>query len=77
MSTTTKEYLVGEGIGTVTPGMVRERAAELAVINGHSAQEVSKSEWEQAKRESTGEPDTDPKDAQMLHAAKAERQVEE
>ena len=29
------------GIGTVTRKMVRERAVELAVINGRSAQEVS------------------------------------
>ena len=51
------------GIGTVTRKMVRERAAELAVINGHSAQEASKSDWEQAKRELTCEPDMDPKEA--------------
>ncbi|HEV2436409.1 MAG TPA: hypothetical protein VG077_10455 [Verrucomicrobiae bacterium] len=30
------------GIGTVTRKMVRERAVELAVINGRTAQEVSK-----------------------------------
>ena len=45
-----------QGIGTVTRKMVRERAVELAVINGRSAQDVSKSDWEQAKRELTGEP---------------------
>lgn len=49
------------GRGRVTRKMERERAVELAVINGRSAQDVSKSEWEQAKRELTGEPDTDPK----------------
>jgi len=38
------------GIGTVTRKMVRERAIELAVINGRSAQDVSKSDLEQAKR---------------------------
>jgi hypothetical protein len=48
------------GIGTVTRNMVRERAVELAVISGRAAQDVSKSDWEQAKRELTGEPDTDP-----------------
>ena len=37
------------GIGTVTRGMVRERAVELALINGRTALEVSKSDWEQAK----------------------------
>jgi hypothetical protein len=39
-----------EGIGTVTRKMVRERAVELAVINGRPALEVAKSDWEQAKR---------------------------
>jgi len=34
------------GLGTVTRKMVRERAVELAVINGRSAQEVPKSDWE-------------------------------
>ena len=51
------------GIGTVTRKMVRERAVELAVINGRSAQDVSKSDWEQAKQELTGKPDADPKEA--------------
>ena len=31
------------GIGTVTRGMVQERAVELAVINGRSAQDPSES----------------------------------
>ena len=43
------------GIGTVTRKMVPERAAELAVINGRSAKDASKSDWDQAKRELTGE----------------------
>jgi hypothetical protein len=43
------------GIGTVTPGMVRERAIEVALINGRSAQHVSNADWDQAKRELTGE----------------------
>jgi len=44
------------GFGTATREMVRERAVELAVINGRSAQDMSKSDWEQAKRELTGDP---------------------
>jgi hypothetical protein len=48
------------GVGAVTHDMVRQRAIELAIINGRAAQEVSKSDWEQAKRELTGEPDADP-----------------
>jgi|SRR5580658_3992593 hypothetical protein len=61
------------GIGTVTRKMVRERAAELAVINGRSAQDASKSDWEQAKRELTGEPDTDPKETVLESAPESER----
>ena len=63
------------GIGTVTRKMVRERAVELAVINGHARQEVSKSEWEQAKRELTGEPepDLDRKEQALDAAPESER----
>ncbi|MFZ0708830.1 MAG: hypothetical protein WAM53_02215 [Terrimicrobiaceae bacterium] len=61
------------GIGTVTRGMVRARAVELALINGRTALEVSKSDWEQAKRELTGEPDTDPKEAVLESAPESER----
>ena len=53
--------------------MVRERAVELAIINGRPAQDVSKSDWEQAKRELTGEPDTDPKEAILESAPESER----
>ena len=61
------------GIGTVTRKMVRERAVELAVINGRSAQEVSKSDWEQAKRELTGDSNTDPNEAALESAPESER----
>jgi hypothetical protein len=61
------------GIGTVTRKMVRERAAELAVINGRPARDASKSDWEQAKRELTGEPDMDPKEAILESAPESER----
>jgi hypothetical protein len=62
-----------KGIGTVTRKMVRERAVELAVSNGRSAQEVSKSDWEQAKLELTGEPGMDPKEAALDSAPESER----
>jgi len=62
-----------EGIGTVSRKMARERAVELAVINGRSAQEASKSDWDQAKRELTGEADLDPKEAILESAPEAER----
>jgi hypothetical protein len=61
------------GLGTVTRKMVRERAAELAVINGRPFREVSKSDWEQAKRELTGELDLDPKEAALEAAPESER----
>jgi len=61
------------GLGTVTRKMVRERAVELAVINGRTAQEMSKSDWEQAKRELTGDSDTDANEAALELAPESER----
>jgi len=53
----------GAGIGKATRKMMRERAVELAALDGRSAQEASKSDWEQAKRELMGEAETDPNEA--------------
>ena len=61
------------GIGTVTRKMVRERAVELAVMDDRSAQEVSKSDWQQAERELTGKPDMDPKEGVLESAPESER----
>ncbi len=61
------------GLGTVTRTMVRERAVELAVIAGRTAQDVSKSDWEQAKRELTGDTDADDKDALLEAVPESER----
>jgi len=61
------------GIGTVTGKMVQERAVELAIINGRSAQDVSQSDWEQAKRELAGESDLDPKEAVLESTPESER----
>ena len=63
----------GVGIGTVTQEMVRERAIELAVVNGRSEKNVSVFDLEQAKRELTGETDIDPKDAIMEATPESER----
>jgi hypothetical protein len=63
----------GSGIGTVTRGMVRQRAVELALINGRSAAEVSRSDWDQAKRELTGESDIDSTEAILDAAPESER----
>ena len=61
------------GIGTVTCGMVSERAVELAHINGRSAHEASQTDWEQAKRELTGETEMDPNQAILESAPESER----
>ena len=62
-----------KGVGTVTNKMVRERAVELATIDGRSSQEVSKSDWQQAKRELTGGSDIDPKEEILENAPESER----
>jgi hypothetical protein len=61
------------GVGTVTRKMVRERATELALINGRSVHKVSAADWAQAKRELTGKPDLDPKEALLESAPESER----
>jgi len=63
----------GAGIGTITRGMVRERAIELAIINGRAASEVTPSDWDQAKRELTGGSDVEPNDAILESAPESER----
>jgi len=59
-------------IGPVNRAMVRARAVELALINGRSAQEVSKADWDQAKLELTGE--SDASQQEMLQEAIPEAQ---
>ena len=61
------------GIGSVTRKMVRERAVELAVINGRTAQQVSKSDWEQAKLELTDDSDSDLGETALESAPESER----
>ena len=53
--------------------MVRERARELAVINGRTVREVSKADLDEAKRELTGGPEVDPKEAILESAPESER----
>src|SRR5215831_9007329 len=50
----------GKGIGTVTKGMVRNRAREIALINGRDTHHVLDSDVEQARRELSGEETLDP-----------------
>lgn len=61
------------GIGTVTREMVRQRAVELALINGHSAQEPTKNDWDEARRELSGDSGLDPQDALLEAAPESER----
>jgi len=63
----------GTGIGTVTRGMVKERAVELALINGRTALEVSQSDWEQARSELTGGSDIDLNETLLQSAPESER----
>ena len=50
------------GIGTVSAEMVEARARELAAINGRRSSEPSEADYLQAKRELTGESETDPQE---------------
>ena len=51
--------LTGDSVDTdpVAGRMVMERAIELASIDGRSAIDLSAKDWQQAKRELTGEPE--------------------
>ena len=49
------------GVGSVTPAMVEARARELALINGHGST-PNEADWEEAKRELTGEEEIDPQE---------------
>lgn len=51
----------GIGIGTVNRDMIRQRASELAAINGRLPDEASESDWDEAKRELTRQNEEDPK----------------
>jgi hypothetical protein len=55
----------------VTRKMLRDRAVELAVSNGRATSAVSKSDWEQAKRELAGNAETET--AIKISAAESER----
>ena len=61
------------GLGTVTRKMVRERAVQLALLDGRLPQEASKADWDQAWCELTGKPETDPNQTQLESAPESER----
>jgi hypothetical protein len=43
-----------KGLGTVTPGMVEQRAREIALINGRTAEEFNEADLDEARAEMTG-----------------------
>ena len=53
------------GIGTVTSEMIEARARELAAINGRPSSEPSEADYQQAKRELTGEEEIDPQEENL------------
>ena len=61
------------GIGPVTREMVQARTRELALIAGRIPPHVSQADYEQAKRELTGESDLDRQDAMLDSIPEAER----
>src|SRR5438132_9026421 len=61
------------GIGTVTSEMVEARARELAAINGHPSSEPSEADYQQAKRELTGESQMGPQEESSESIHESER----
>jgi hypothetical protein len=61
------------GIGTVTEEMVEARARELAAIAGRVPPQPSQVDYEQAKRELTGEPELDTQEAALESIPESER----
>jgi hypothetical protein len=68
-----KLSLGAQGLGTVTEEMVRERAGELALINGRSRNNILSSDLEQARRELTGTAGPDAAPAKLEQIPEDER----
>ncbi len=62
-----------KGVGTVTPKMVKKRAAELARMKGRSSRRVETSDEEQARRELTGGQEEDAKERLIESVPESER----
>ena len=58
--------------GKISRRLVRERAVEVAISQGRTAQDVSKADWEQAKRDLQSEPETDTSAVAQESAAECE-----
>ena len=61
------------GIGPVTREMVHARTRELALIAGRAPPHVTQADYEQAKRELTGEADMDRQEAMLESLPEAKR----
>ena len=61
------------GLDTVTRKMVRNRAMELAIIDGSWLHHVSASDFEQARQQLTGEPDMAAQETGLESAPESER----
>ena len=59
------------GIGTVTSEMVEARARELAAITGHPSK-PSKADYQQAKRELTGDAEMEPQEESIESVPESE-----
>ena len=60
------------GIGTVSAEMVEARARELAAINGRRSSKPSEADYQQAKRELTGESEMDPQEERRESIAESD-----
>jgi hypothetical protein len=66
--------MIARELAEEAPHSLGKRIARFAMaINDCPTQYVSKSYWKQAKRELTGQPDTDPKEAVLEPATESER----
>ena len=61
-----------DGIGTVTSAMIEARARELASINGHDPSKPTEADYQQAKRELTGEEEIDPQEENLESVPESE-----
>jgi hypothetical protein len=62
-----------KGIGTVTMKMIKDRAIEIAWMNGRGAQELRPADYVEANRELTGQPEVAPDEEILEDAPEAER----
>src|SRR6266403_5664323 len=61
-----------DGVGTVTPAMIEARARELARIDGRDSSKPTEADYQQAKRELTGEAETDPQEENVESVPESE-----